>query len=67
MNAREALTGSVALCLVDDVSQVVQRAPFIATYPRHLWTEGLISELAEAASILNAKVADLDGAQGAGR
>jgi hypothetical protein len=61
------LEASVRETMVDDVTQVVQRVPYIERYPARLWDAGLVSELAEAADRLSAKVAELQGAQGASR
>jgi hypothetical protein len=48
--------------LIDDVTQVIQRTPFICRYPSKLWTAGLASEFADAVDRLNLKVAELQGA-----
>jgi hypothetical protein len=48
--------------LIDDVTQVIQRTPFICRYPSKLWTVGLASEFADAVDRLNLKVAELQGA-----
>jgi len=61
------LEASVREQLVDDVTQIIQRVPFIERYPTRLFDPGLISELAEASDKLAAKVADLQEAQGADR
>lgn len=63
----EALAASVLEALVDDVTQICQRAPFIERYPNKLWTVGLVSELADASDRIAAKVAQLQEAQGADR
>ena len=61
------LRASVEECLIDDVTQVCQRVPFIERYPDRLWDIGLVSELADAADRLAVKVAKLQEAQGADR
>jgi hypothetical protein len=48
--------------LIDDVTQVIQRTPFICRYPKRLWTIGLVSEFADALDRLNVKLAELQGA-----
>lgn len=53
--------------LVDDVTQIVQRVPFIEVAPTDLFTPGLVSELADAVDRLAVKVAKLQEAQGADR
>jgi len=53
--------------LIDDVTQVVQRVPFIEVAPATLFDPGLVSELADAVDRLAVKVAKLQEAQGADR
>lgn len=53
--------------IIEDVSQIVRCAPFIARCPVRCFTPGLASELAEAVDILACKVADLREAEGADR
>ena len=45
--------------IVDDVTQIVQRVPFIEVAPARLFDSGLVAELAEASDRLAAKVAKL--------
>jgi hypothetical protein len=61
------LEASVKETLIDDVTQIVQRVPFIERYPARLFEAGLVSELAEASDRLAAKVAAIQEAQGADR
>lgn len=61
------LAASFRCQLVDDVTQVCQRVQYIECAPARLWEPGLISELADAAERLTAKVAKLQEAQGADR
>lgn len=61
------LAESVKEQLRDDVTNVIQRVPYIECAPAHLWEPGLVSELAEAAEKLTAKLSKLQGAQGADR
>jgi hypothetical protein len=53
--------------IIEDVSEVVRVAPFIARYPARMFDAGLASELADAVDILACKVADLREAEGASR
>jgi len=53
--------------LIDDVTQIAQRVPFIEVAPARLFDPGLLSELADASDRLAAKVAKLQEAQGADR
>lgn len=53
--------------LIDDVTQIIQRVPFIECAPAHLFDTGLISELADAVDRLAVKVGKLQEAQGADR
>lgn len=53
--------------LVDDVTQICQRIPFIEVAPARMFDAGLLSELADASDRLAAKVAKLQEAQGADR
>lgn len=53
---------SISESLIDDVTQVIQRAPFICRYPKRLWTVGLVSEFADALDRLSCKLAELQGA-----
>jgi hypothetical protein len=62
-----ALEVSVKEAIVEDVSRIIQCAPFIARYPNRLFDPGLISELAEAVDILTAKVGALQEAEGEDR
>jgi uncharacterized Fe-S cluster-containing radical SAM superfamily enzyme len=61
------LAESFAEQLVDDVTQICQRVPFVETAPARLWESGLVSELADAIDRLSVKVAKLQEAQGADR
>lgn len=45
--------------LIDDVTQIVQRVPFIECAPLHLFDPGLLAELADASDRLAATVAKL--------
>jgi hypothetical protein len=45
--------------LTDDVSQIVQRLPYLEVAPARMFTPGLLSELADASDRLAAKVAKL--------
>lgn len=62
-----AFEASVREQIVDDVTQIIQRVPYIERYQARLFEPGLLSELAEASDRLAAKVADLQEAQGATR
>jgi hypothetical protein len=53
--------------LVEDVSNIVRCAPFIARMANRHFTVGLAGELANAVDLLACKVADLKEAEGAGR
>ena len=64
---RVLLEQSATAQIVEDVSQIVRCAPFIARCPNRMFTVGLASELAEAVDILACKVADLREAEDAGR
>jgi hypothetical protein len=48
--------------VIDDVTQVIQRTPFICRYPKRLFDIGLIDEFADALDRLNVKLAELQGA-----
>jgi hypothetical protein len=61
------LEASVRESMVDDVTQIIQRVPYIERYPRRLWEAGLLSELAEASDRLAARVAHLQETEGADR
>lgn len=65
--ARVLLEQSAHAQVVEDVSEIVRIAPFLARYPTRMFTVGLSSELAEAVDILSCKVADLKEAEGVGR
>jgi hypothetical protein len=71
MNATHAtrvlLEQSAQAQIIEDVSEIVRCAPFIARCPVRLFTPGLASELANAVDILACKVADLREAEGANR
>jgi hypothetical protein len=71
MNATHAtrvlLEQSAQAQIVEDVSQIVRVAPFVARCPVRCFTPGLASQLAEAVDILACKVADLKEAEGADR
>lgn len=60
--ALKMLELSVTEGLIDDVTQVIQRTPFICRYPRRLWTVGLVSEFADALDRLSVKLAELQDA-----
>lgn len=66
MNAPSAtlhmLELSINESLIDDVTQVIQRTPFICRYPKRLWSIGLVSEFADAIDRLNVKLAELQDA-----
>ncbi len=64
MNA-PAKAFDAAEMLADDVSQIVQRLPYIEVAPCAMFTPGLLSELADASDRLAAKVAKLAEAHGA--
>jgi hypothetical protein len=64
---RVLLEQSACAQIVEDVSQIVRAAPFVARTPLRFFTPGLASELAEAVDILACKVADLKEAEGANR
>lgn len=61
------LAASFRSQLVDDVTQIIQRVPYVECAPVRLWEEGLVSELADAVDRLAVKVAQLQEAQGATR
>lgn len=65
--ARVLLEQSARAQVIEDVSNVVRVAPFLARCPVRMFTPGLASELAEAVDILACKVADLREAEGADR
>ncbi len=69
MNAlnHNAWEQSVVELLIDDVTQIIQRTPFVEVAPARLFDAGLTSELADASDRLAAKVAQLQEAQGASR
>jgi hypothetical protein len=54
-----ALSASVEELLADDISQIVQRTPFIEVAPASVFSPSLVSELADAVDRLAAKVARL--------
>lgn len=58
----QCLELSVREAVIDDVTQVIQRAPFICRYPKRLFDIGLIDEFADALDRLNVKLAELQGA-----
>lgn len=60
--AARMLELSVNESLVDDVTQVIQRTPYICRYPKRFWTVGLVSEFADALDRLSVKLAELQGA-----
>ena len=53
--------------LIDDITQIAQRVPYIEVAPTRLFSVGLLSELADASDRLAAKVGKLQEAQGASR
>lgn len=53
--------------IIEDVSNIVRCAPWIARCPVRFFTPGLASELAMAVDLLACKVADLREAEGADR
>jgi hypothetical protein len=53
--------------IIEDISDIVRCAPFVARCPTRMFTPGLVSELAAAVDILACKVADLEEAEGADR
>lgn len=67
MNVHQMFAASVREVLIDDVTHVIQRIPFIERYPASLWDAGLVDELADASDRLAAKVAQLQEALGADR
>jgi hypothetical protein len=71
MNAAHAtrvlLEQSAQAQIIEDVSEIVRCAPFIARCPVRFFTSGLASELANAVDLLACKVADLREAEGANR
>lgn len=58
MNAQSPVFGAEEM-LADDVSQIVQRLPYLEVAPARLFTPGLLSELVDASDRLAAKVAKL--------
>lgn len=54
---------NAAEMLIDDVTQIAQRVPFLEVAPARLFEPGLISELADASDRLAAKVARLQEMQ----
>lgn len=50
---------NVAEMLVDDVTQIAQRVPFLEVAPARLFNPGLVAELADASDRLAATVAKL--------
>jgi hypothetical protein len=55
------LAESVKEQLRDDVTQIIQRVPFVDCAPFHLWDAGLIDELADVSDRLSATIAKLKG------
>lgn len=55
------LRASLRSQLIDDVTQITQRVPFVECAPAKMWEPGLVSELEEAVSKLSKKLADLKG------
>jgi hypothetical protein len=53
------LEASVREQVIDDVTQIIQRVPFIERYPARLFDPGLVAELAEASDRLASRVAQL--------
>ena len=53
--------------LVDDVTEIMQRVPFVEIAPARLWDAGLVSELGDVVARLSEKFAKLQEAQGADR
>lgn len=53
------LAESVKEQLRDDVTQIIQRVPFIECAPLRLFDDGLLSELADASDRLAATIAKL--------
>jgi hypothetical protein len=64
---RVMLEQSAQAQIIEDVSEVVRVAPFIARCPVRCFSPGLASELANAVDLLACKVADLREAEGADR
>lgn len=62
-----ALAGFKLEMLTDDVTQICQRVPFIEFAPAHLFSDGLLSEIADASDRLAAAVAKIQERRGAGR
>lgn len=65
--ARQMFEASASEMLVDDVTAICQRVPFVEVAPAKLFDAGLLSEIADASDRLAAKVADLQERQGASR
>lgn len=60
MNAPAKIEAATAEeMLADDVAQIVQRLPYLEVAPAHLFTPGLLSEIADASDRLACKVAKL--------
>jgi hypothetical protein len=56
-----ALECSTREAIIDDVTQVIQRTPYICRYPKRLFDIGLVHEFADALDRLNVKLAELQG------
>lgn len=56
-----------AEALTDDVTGICQRVPFIESAPADLFSDGLLSELAEASDRLAVAVSKIQERRGAGR
>lgn len=65
--SEEWLMSDALEMIVDDVTQIAQRVPFIEVAPARLFDVGLVAELADATDRLAAKVAQLQEALGATR
>lgn len=58
-SARVMFEQSAIAAIIEDVSAVVERAPYICRCPARLFGAGLASELADAVDRLAVKVAEL--------
>lgn len=57
----------VEAAVIDDVTQIIQRTPYIIRAHASHFSTGLLSELAEAVDLLSVKITDVEEAHGAGR
>jgi len=62
-----ALSEFKAQMLTDDVTSICQRVPFIEVAPAHLFSEGLLSEIADASDRLAVAVSKIQERKGADR